>query len=64
MRHPLGEGERIADRALGPSRGAHDRAALDAETVGDLVVQVGDLLVAPPSRAPGFSIPVVTEGNA
>ena len=31
---------------------------------GDYVDQVGELLVAPPSRAPGFSIPVVTEGNA
>jgi len=26
--------------------------------------QVSELLVAPPRRAPGFSIPVVTEGNA
>ncbi len=26
--------------------------------------QISDLLVAPPRRAPGFSIPVVTEGNA
>ena len=31
---------------------------------GDYVDQVGELLVAPPSRAPGFAIPVVTEGNA
>jgi len=26
--------------------------------------QIDNLLVAPPCRAPGFSIPVVTEGNA
>ena len=26
--------------------------------------RISDLLVAPPKRAPGFSIPVVTEGNA
>ncbi|HSM30102.1 MAG TPA: hypothetical protein VK854_05325 [Woeseiaceae bacterium] len=31
---------------------------------GDYLDQVSGLLVAPPSRAPGFSIPVVTEGNA
>ena len=31
---------------------------------GDYLDQVNELLVAPPGRAPGFSIPVVTEGNA
>lgn len=31
---------------------------------GDYLDQVGNMLVAPPRRAPGFSIPVVTEGNA
>jgi len=31
---------------------------------GDYLDQVSELLVAPPSRAPGFSIPVVTEGKA
>jgi hydrogenase-1 operon protein HyaE len=30
----------------------------------DYIEQVGKLLAAPPRRAPGFSIPVVTEGNA
>jgi hydrogenase-1 operon protein HyaE len=30
----------------------------------DYLDQVSNLLVAPPRRAPGFSIPVVTEGNA
>ena len=30
----------------------------------DYLDQVSELLVAPPRRAPGFSIPVVTEGNA
>ena len=30
----------------------------------DYLDQVSNLLVAPPCRAPGFSIPVVTEGNA
>jgi hydrogenase-1 operon protein HyaE len=30
----------------------------------DYLEQVGKLLSAPPRRAPGFSIPVVTEGNA
>jgi hydrogenase-1 operon protein HyaE len=30
----------------------------------DYLDQIGNLLVAPPSRAPGFSIPVVTEGSA
>jgi len=30
----------------------------------DYLRHINDLLVAPPRRAPGFSIPVVTEGNA
>ena len=30
----------------------------------DYIEQVSSLLVAPPRRAPGFSIPVVTEGSA
>ena len=30
----------------------------------DYIEQVGKLLAAPPRRAPGFTIPVVTEGNA
>ena len=30
----------------------------------DYLDQISDLLVAAPSRAPGFSIPVVTEGSA
>ena len=31
---------------------------------GEYLDSISDLLVAPPRRAPGFSIPVVTEGNA
>ena len=30
----------------------------------DYLDQISSLLIAPPRRAPGFSIPVVTEGNA
>lgn len=30
----------------------------------DYLEQISQLLMAPPRRAPGFSIPVVTEGNA
>lgn len=30
----------------------------------EYLVRISDLLVAAPRRAPGFSIPVVTEGNA
>jgi hydrogenase-1 operon protein HyaE len=30
----------------------------------DYLGQISELLVAPPRRAPGFSIPVVTEGSA
>ena len=53
-----------ASLRAGQSIVAGPGAPAAADAVLDAVEQVGNLLVAAPRRAPGFSIPVVTEGNA